>query len=70
MDYFIRAYRGEQEILGSLDSAIVRDAKTFRKVQNRLDWFKPSKGATQIKVFTFTNFYREETFKLVKTINL
>lgn len=70
MDYFIEAYKEGRPILGSDGAAIVREAKSMIKVNNRLKCFKPMKEHDEIKIFSFTNLYDEKTHKLIKTIKI
>jgi len=71
MNYIIETYDNEnRQLLGSENSAIVRDAKTMVKVNNRLKWFNPCNRAIKIKISSFTNIYDEKTYKEVKTINI
>ena len=52
------------EPLGSGGRSIDRDLKTLRGVVNRLKKSWPGKS---FKVFRFTNFYDDKTFRLVHT---
>lgn len=70
MDYYITAVNNNSGLLGSANQTIVRDAKTFRKVQNALNSFNPDRQHDKIEVYTFTSFYDEKTFKLIKTITI
>lgn len=69
MNYYIQAIDNEGNgLIGTQNQAIVRDAKSWRKVQNRLNSFNPDKRTKQVKVYTYTNLYNESTHKLVRTI--
>ena len=70
MDYLIEAHKNGRPILGSEGAAIVRDAKSMVKVNNRLKWFNPIKEHDEIKIFSFTSLYDEKTHKLIKTIKI
>lgn len=70
MDYLIQAYENSRPICGTDAAALVYDAKTFRKVQNRLNYFSAPKYATEIKIFSYVNLYNEATYKLIKTVKL
>lgn len=52
------------EPLGTAGRSIDRDLKTLRGVVNRLKRAWPGKS---FKVFRFTNFYDDKTFRLVHT---
>jgi hypothetical protein len=52
------------EGVGTEQRFIVRDLKTVRGVVNRVQRARPGKS---FKVFTFTNFYDDKTFRLVHT---
>jgi hypothetical protein len=52
------------EPFGSGGRSIVRDLKTLRGVVNRMKQTWPDKS---FKVFSFTNFYDDKTFRLVHT---
>jgi len=52
------------EPVGSGGRAIDRDLKTVRGVVRRLERAWPGKS---FKVFSFTNFYDDKTFRLVHT---
>lgn len=52
------------EPIGSDGRSIDRDLKTVRGVVRRLQKAWPGKS---FKVFTFTNFYNEASFRLVHT---
>jgi len=52
------------EPLGSGGRSIVRDLKTVRGAVNRMKQTWPDKS---FKVFSFTNFYDDKTFRLVHT---
>ena len=70
MDYLITAYRENKNLLGSDSSRIVRDAKTMVKVNNALKWFKPFQKHDEIRIYSYTNFYDDKTFKLIRTIKI
>lgn len=70
MDYLIEARKNGIAILGGNGAAIVRDAKSMKKVSNRLDWFNPDKDHDEILIFSFTRLYDEKTHKLIKTIKV
>lgn len=52
------------EPIGSDGRFIDRDLKTVRGVVNRIKRARPGKS---FKVFSFTNFYDDKTFRLVHT---
>jgi hypothetical protein len=52
------------EPLGSSGRSIDRDLKTVRGAVNRMKRTWPDKS---FKVFSFTNFYDDKTFRLVHT---
>ena len=52
------------EPVGTAGRSIDRDLKTLRGVVNRLKHAWPGKS---FKVFTFTNFYDDKTFRQVHT---
>jgi len=52
------------EPLGSGGRAIISDLKTVRGAVNRMKKVSPGKN---FKVFAFTNFYDDKTFRLVHT---
>lgn len=54
----------EDEPIGSDGRSIDRDLRTVRGVVNRLKRAWPDKS---FKVFSFTNFYNDKTFRLVHT---
>lgn len=68
MNYFIQAFASNEGLLGTQNQAILRDCKTTVKLNNRLKWFNPESRYTEIKVFSFTNVYNENTYKLIRTI--
>lgn len=47
---------------GGLNKLIIRDLKTLKGVINRFNKYYPFKECT---IFTFTNFYNDDTFKKV-----
>jgi hypothetical protein len=69
MNYLIQAYNGKQELLGTQNATLVHDCKSYVKVKNALNRFKPESRATQIKVFSYSNLYDEKTYKLIQTIS-
>lgn len=70
MNYYIQAYTGkDQGLIGTQNQALVKDAKTQVKVNNRLKWFNPDPDTKQVKVFSYTNLYNESTYKLIRTID-
>ena len=54
-----------KEDLGSNGRMITRDLKTLRGVENRIpkSWHK-----TGYSIYTFTNFYNDDTFRLVRKV--
>ena len=70
MNYYIVAVDNNgKEFLGSQNATIVREAKSMVKVNNALKSFNPTKETKQVKVYSYTNFYDNSTFRLIKTIN-
>ncbi len=70
MEYIIIAYKNNSELLGSNNTTIVRSAKSMVKVNNALKSFNPSKNTDEIRIYSYTNIYNDETYKLVKTISI
>jgi phage terminase large subunit-like protein len=52
-----------KEKLGSDGKAIIRDLKTLKGVVNRLEKY----GWKEYRIYSFTNFYDDKTFQLLKT---
>ena len=70
MNYYIVAVDNNgKEFLGSQNATIVREVKSMVKVNNALKSFNPTKETKQVKVYSYTNFYDNSTFRLIKTIN-
>lgn len=71
MNYIFETYDADgSQLIGSENSAIVRDAKTMVKVNNRLKWFSPCKRAVKIKISSFSNIYDEKTYREVRIITI
>lgn len=68
MDYFIIAVKDGKELLGSDNSAFVRNAKNMVKVNNRLRSFNPMIKPDEVRLYSFTQVYRPDFYKLIKTI--
>lgn len=68
MNYYIAAVIDGRQHIGTDGQALVKDAKSFRKVENRLKWFNPYKPYDEIRVYSYSNLYDESTHRLVKTI--
>jgi len=69
MDFYIVSIIDNKQQLGTENQRIIRNAKNMTKVNNALKYFKPFRKPEKIEVYSFTNFYNESTFKLIKTIN-
>ena len=70
MEYYIEAQSKGKPLMGTQNGTIIHDAKSMVKLNNALKSFNPEKRADEIKVFSFTNFYNTDTFKLIQTIKL
>lgn len=70
MECIIIAYENNRELLGSNNATIVRGAKNMVKVNNALKSFNPSKNTDEIRIYSYTNIYNDETYNLIKTISI
>lgn len=70
--YITTIDKNGKQMLGSNNQTLVHDCKSFVKINNRLKWFTQydKDQAKAIEIYSYTNFYDDKTFKLLKTITL
>lgn len=70
MNYLIQTHTDGRATLGTQNQAIVRDAKSMIKVNNRLKSFNPHGNYDEIKIYAYNEAdrYKDEAYKLVRTI--
>lgn len=66
MFYVVRTENGK-ELLGSENQAIIK-VKTIRGVKNYFSYPSIRKGTWNIYRMIYDRFYREDSFKFIKTI--
>lgn len=77
MNYFVKIYKKDKKTneiynpCGCDGSWIINDLKTLRGVKNRIlknEYLINNKNNVKFEIYSYTNIFNDDTFKLLETI--